>query len=84
MTDGQHQSEPELDVRPLRKPDKHPAIFATYDALTAGSAFVLVNDHDPVHLHDEFEAVHPGAYAWHYLAREPRNFRIRIRKLTSS
>ena len=23
----------ELDVRPLRKPDKHPAIFRTYDAL---------------------------------------------------
>jgi uncharacterized protein (DUF2249 family) len=27
----------ELDVRRLRKPDKHPTIFATYAALAAGA-----------------------------------------------
>jgi len=26
----------ELDVRQLRKPDKHPTIFATYSALPVG------------------------------------------------
>ena len=39
----------ELDVRQLRKPDKHPTIFATYAALPAGGSFVLVNNHDPKH-----------------------------------
>jgi uncharacterized protein (DUF2249 family) len=34
----------ELDVRPLRKPDKHPTIFTTYARLSVGESFVLVND----------------------------------------
>lgn len=84
MTDAQNLPVTELDVRPLRKPDKHSTIFAEYDALSVGSAFVLVNDHDPIHLHDEFEAVHPGRYGWDYLSREPRSFRIRISKLAPS
>lgn len=73
-----------LDVRPLRKPDKHPAIFAAYDALPVGGSFVLVNDHDPRHLKDEFELDHPGSYGWEYLRREPRDWRIEITKLTST
>ena len=48
-------TEQELDVRPLRKPDKHPTIFATYDSLAVGEAFVLINNHDPRHLRDEFD-----------------------------
>jgi uncharacterized protein (DUF2249 family)/quercetin dioxygenase-like cupin family protein len=74
----------ELDVRGLRKPDKHPAIFAAYTALPVGASFVLVNDHDPKHLHDEFEADHAGSYEWEYLNTEPRDWRIRITKLTGT
>jgi uncharacterized protein (DUF2249 family) len=37
----------ELDVRELRKPDKHPTIFAAFGALAVGDSFVLVNNHDP-------------------------------------
>ena len=74
----------ELDVRPLRKPDKHPAIFAAYAAVPVGESLVLVNDHDPQHLHDEFEVEHPGGYAWDYLARYPGAWRIRITKLAST
>ena len=43
----------ELDVRQVRKPDKHPAIFARFDALAVGESFVLVNNHYPWHLRDE-------------------------------
>ncbi len=75
---------PELDVRTMRKPDKHPAIFARYAALPVGGSFVLVNDHDPKHLHDEFEADHAGSHQWEYLATEPRNWRIKITKLTAA
>ncbi len=77
-------SDPELDVRPLRKPDKHPAIFRTYDSLAAGESFVLVNNHDPRHLREEFETEHPGGYAWDYLDRGPASWRIRISKLTAA
>ena len=75
---------PELDVRGMRKPDKHPTIFATYAALPVGDAFVLVNDHDPQHLHEEFEADHAGSYAWEYLNREMRDWRIKITKLAGT
>jgi len=74
----------ELDVRGMRKPDKHPTIFATYAELSVGESFVLINDHDPKHLHDEFEADHAGSYDWEYLNREMRDWRIRITKLAGT
>ncbi|MEP6559610.1 MAG: DUF2249 domain-containing protein [Nakamurella sp.] len=74
----------ELDVRPLRKPDKHPTIFARYAELSAGDSFVLVNDHEPKHLKEEFQANYPGSYQWECLQGEPRDWRIRITKLTST
>ncbi|HVV77089.1 MAG TPA: DUF2249 domain-containing protein [Mycobacteriales bacterium] len=74
----------ELDVRGMRKPDKHPTIFAAYGALPAGGSFILINDHDPKHLHDEFDVEEPGGYSWEYLKQEPRDWRIRITKLTST
>lgn len=70
----------ELDVRELRKPDKHPTIFAAYGALRVGESFVLVNNHDPKHLREEFEADYPGGYEWEYLDKGP-TWRIRIGKL---
>lgn len=74
----------ELDVRGMRKPDKHPRIFAAYAALPVGAALVLVNDHDPQHLHEEFETDHAGSYRWEYLNREMRDWRIQITKLAST
>jgi uncharacterized protein (DUF2249 family)/quercetin dioxygenase-like cupin family protein len=74
----------ELDVRPLRKPDKHPTIFATYARLSVGESFELVNNHDPRHLHDEFEADHASSYGWEYIEKGPAVWRIRITKLTAT
>lgn len=73
-----------LDVRPMRKPDKHPAIFAAYDALPPGGSFVLINDHDPKHLRNEFEVEHPGSYGWDYLNQQPRDWQVRISKASST
>lgn len=73
-----------LDVRKMRKPDKHPTIFNTYAALPAGGSFVLVNDHDPRHLREEFDVDHAGSYDWEYLNREMRNWQIKITKLSST
>ena len=74
----------ELDVRPLRKPDKHPKIFAAYEALPVDGSFVLINDHDPKHLREEFEVDHAGSYRWEYLNTEVRDWRIRITKLATT
>ncbi|MEU4429551.1 DUF2249 domain-containing protein [Nocardia rhamnosiphila] len=74
----------ELDVRELRKPDKHPAIFARFDGLAAGESFVLVNNHYPRHLRDEFDVEHPGGYGWEVVENGPRVWRVRIGKLAST
>lgn len=79
--DGHHA---ELDVRTLSKPDTHPTILARYAELAVGSSFVLVNDHDPCHLHDEFETDLAGSYGWEYLKQEPRDWRIKITKTAST
>jgi uncharacterized protein (DUF2249 family) len=73
----------ELDVRQLPKPDKHPTIFARYAELGVGESFVLVNNHDPKPLRNEFEVDHPGSYGWEYLEQGPA-WRIRISKLTAT
>lgn len=74
----------ELDVRGLRKPDKHPRIFERFEALAVGESFVLVNNHEPVHLRAEFDTDHPEEFDWEYLQRGPEQWRIRITRLAST
>ncbi|TSD99323.1 DUF2249 domain-containing protein [Skermania sp. ID1734] len=74
----------ELDVRELRKPDKHPAIFARFDGLAVGESFILVNNHYPRHLKDEFDVEHPGGYEWDVVEDGPRVWRVRIGKSAST
>lgn len=70
-----------LDVRPIPPPQKHPIIFATFDALTVGEHFVLVNDHDPVPLKYQFEFTRPGQIDWTYLEQGPELWRVKITRL---
>ncbi|MBY0290697.1 MAG: DUF2249 domain-containing protein [Mycobacteriaceae bacterium] len=74
----------ELDVRQIPKAQRHPMIFARFDALAAGDSFVLVNSHDPIHLREEFARDRPGAYEWRYLhgSESDRLWRIRIVRVT--
>jgi uncharacterized protein (DUF2249 family) len=74
----------EVDVRGLRKPDKHPAIFQAYNSLEVGGSVEVVNDHDPKHLREEFAADHSGSHDWEYLTDGPGTWRIRITKLSST
>jgi uncharacterized protein (DUF2249 family) len=74
----------ELDVRDVPKPQRHPLIFARFGALGVGESFVLVNSHDPRHLHDEFERDQPGAFGWEYVQRDPREWRIRISRTAAA
>ena len=69
-----------LDVRGMAKPDKHPTIFAAYDELAVQESFVLVNDHDPVPLRQEFERDYGPGFDWDYLHQERGDWQIRITK----
>ena len=68
----------QLDVRTEPPARRHELIFETYGALTPGSAFVLVNDHDPKPLYYQFDAEHTGQFSWDYLEQGPEVWRVRI------
>ena len=73
-----------LDVRGMAKPDKHPRIFELFDSLVPTQSFVLINNHDPRHLRDEFDADHHGEFAWRYLERGPDQWQIQITRLAAT
>ena len=69
-----------LDVRDLPPAQRHARIFALFEALPAGSAFVLVNDHDPKPLYYQLNFEHSGQLVWDYLEEGPEAWRVRIGK----
>jgi uncharacterized protein (DUF2249 family)/quercetin dioxygenase-like cupin family protein len=80
-----HAPEPDvLDVREVPKPQRHGRIFARFDELGVGESFVLVNDHDPLHLREDFERDQPGGYGWEYENEEDGDWRVRISRLAST
>lgn len=71
---------PELDVRTIPPPQRHPQIFGKFDALGPGEAFVLVNDHNPKPLLYQFQAERAGTFDWSVLEAGPQRFRVEIRR----
>jgi uncharacterized protein (DUF2249 family) len=67
-----------LDVRADPPARRHQLIFETFASLPAGSAFELVNDHDPKPLSYQLEAEQPGTFTWEYLEEGPEVWRVRI------
>lgn len=71
----------ELDLREVARFQRHPLVFAKFDALEVGAAFVLINDHDPVPLHGQMEAMRPHQLTWEYIVRGPEIYRILVRRV---
>jgi uncharacterized protein (DUF2249 family) len=67
-----------LDVRTEPPARRHQLIFETFDGLTAGDGFELVNDHDPKPLYYQLEAEQTGRFSWQYLEEGPEVWRVRI------
>lgn len=74
-------AKPELDLRAVPHVKRHPLVFARFDALGVGESFDLVNDHDPIPLYRQMEAMRPGQALWKYLDRGPEAFRIRVLRI---
>ncbi len=71
-----------LDVRQTPPAQRHPLIFNTFENLTPGQSFELVNDHDPKPLYYQFQAEHTGEFEWDYLERGPETWRVSIKKVS--
>lgn len=74
----------ELDLRDVPRPQRHPMIFAKFDALLPGQSLRLLNDHDPIPLNRQFDTIRPGQALWEYIQRGPDLFRIRITRVAPS
>jgi uncharacterized protein (DUF2249 family) len=74
-------TEEEIDVRQVPRPQRHPLVFAKFDALAVGDSFILQNDHDPIPLNRQMESMRPGQLTWEYIVRGPDIFRIRVRRI---
>lgn len=68
----------QLDVRPIPVREKHPTIFATFDALKSGEGFQLINDHDPMPLYYQFNDERPNQFRWEYVERGPEVWSVNI------
>lgn len=60
---------------------KHKVIFETFGKLQPSESMLLVNDHDPVPLRFQFDAMHPGQFTWEYIEQGPTTFQVKISKL---
>jgi len=73
----------ELDLRPMPPFERHEKIFQMWDALSSGETLRITNDHDPKPLHYQFEAEYKGQYEWEYEQEGPKDWVVKIRKITS-
>ena len=73
-----------IDVRPETPKVRHEIIFDQFAALAPGTAYILVNDHDPKPLWYQFDAEHKGEFTWDALEEGPEVWRVRIGRTTKS
>ncbi len=69
-----------LCVSALEPRLKHPTVFKYFDALQAGEAFAIENDHDPKPLYYELLAERGNIFTWEYLQQGPEVFKVKIQK----
>jgi uncharacterized protein (DUF2249 family) len=70
-----------MDVRGIPCLIKHGRIIQRFTDLPVGDYFVLVNDHDPIRLRDQFSVYWPQAFSWDYVARHSDEVHVKIGKI---
>lgn len=71
------------DLRSLMPAQRHQLAFQAFDALAAGEAFELINDHEPRGLLMQFAEQRPNAFDWQVMQAAPGAWRIRIARVAS-
>jgi uncharacterized protein (DUF2249 family)/hemerythrin-like domain-containing protein len=74
----------ELDLRRLPPEMRHGLVFQCFDALKTGEALLIVNDHDPHPLLQQFRFARPGESGYEYLERGPTDWKVRIDRKASA
>jgi regulator of cell morphogenesis and NO signaling len=69
-----------IDVTKIEPRLKHPTIFNSFDALAAGEAVIIHNDHDPKPLYYQMLGERGNCFTWAYLLSGPEIWEVEIRK----
>lgn len=69
-----------IDLREIPGRQRHSIIFNTWNELPTGGAILLLNDHDPLPLYDQFATEYGGGFRWEYLQSGPAVWEVRINK----
>jgi regulator of cell morphogenesis and NO signaling len=72
-----------LNVTLLEPRQKHPTIFARFDALKEGESVTIHNDHDPKPLYYQLLGERGNTFTWEYLEQGPEWWKVRISKKIS-
>ena len=72
-----------LDLRQIPPFERHSKIFEMWDDLKEGETLRIINDHDPKPLHYQFEAEYKELYEWIYEQEGPKDWRVKIKKISS-
>jgi uncharacterized protein (DUF2249 family) len=70
-----------LDVRTIPPNVRHATIFGIIERLEPGTAFSIINDHDPAPLRHQIETRYPSAYSWTYVTSGPGLWLVEIGRL---
>ena len=73
-----------IDVRQIPPPQRHTMIFQTFDGLTPGQSFILINDHDPKPLYYQFLHEREGQFGWEYQEEGPETWQVKISRVAAS
>lgn len=73
-----------LDVRAIPPAQRHPMIFARFNALPVGGSFMLINDHDPKPLYYQLNFEYSGQLGWEYLEQGPQVWRVCISRMAAA
>lgn len=70
----------EVDIREVSKNQGHRMVFDAYEKLGPDDTLILINDHEPQDLRDEFDRELDGSFSWETLSAKDDEYRVRIIK----
>lgn len=76
----QQPDDQQIDVRTLPAQRRHAEVFEAYQRLETGQSVVVIDDHDPDSLRDEFDRELAGSFIWETLPALEQAYRVRITK----
>lgn len=72
-----------IDVRILTPKEKHPTIIQTLQSAEEGEIVEIINDHDPIPLFYQLQALFHGGINWNYVSNGPDVWQVEISKKAS-